>query len=61
MKLEDYTLTFNYYIKEVKESVPSTPKKDTMTFRTVLIIILIIILSLKRRKEIIKFMRIILI
>ena len=42
MKLEDYTLTFNYYIKEVKESVPSIPKKDTMIFRTVLIIILII-------------------
>ena len=27
MKLEDYTLTFNYYIKEVKESLPSIPKK----------------------------------
>ena len=42
MKLEDYTLTFNYYIKEVKESLPSIPNA-AHTLRTILIIILFII------------------
>ena len=42
MQLEDYSLTYKYTIREVKESLPSNPKEIKIPFKPILIIFLII-------------------
>jgi hypothetical protein len=42
MKLEDYTLTFKYSVKEIKESLSSNSGKDTETWRIIIIAIIVI-------------------
>ena len=42
IKLEDYSLTFNYSEREIKEPLPSNSNEDIRTWRIILIVIIII-------------------
>ena len=43
IKLEDYSLTFNYSEREIKEPLPSNLNEDIRTWRIILIVIIVII------------------
>ena len=42
IKLEDYSLTFNYSEREIKEPLPSNLNENIKTWRIILIVIIII-------------------